>query len=216
MSNIEEQDLDLTSLDGGKRKKTKNPKRRGRTQKKGNEIIVGKIYATWCGHCHALKPEWKKMRKILKRKPNGRKFKFVEIEEKQMGQKLPKFKQDYNVDLQANGYPSLFRFEKGRVSYYEGERTAHQMAEWYYQGGGQNGMQQQNGMHQQNDQQQNLQGDTQMPGLMADMQGGKRYYRHKYSSKHNTYYPRSNKTYRHNSRKTERNDGGLWNYLFGK
>jgi len=208
MSNIEEdEDLDLTSLDGGKRKKAKTPKRRGRTQKKGNEIIVGKIYANWCGHCHALKPEWKKMRKILKRKPNGRKFKFVEIEEKQMGQKLPKFKQDYNVDLQANGYPSLFRFEKGHVSYYEGERTAHQMAEWYYQGGGQNGMQQQNGMQL---------GDPPMPGLMADMQGGKRYYRHKYSSKRNTYYPRSNKTYRHDSRKPERNDGGLWNYLFGK
>ena len=192
-----EQNQDMVDLDGGKRKFKKASARRkprASTRKlKGEPIIVGKIYANWCGHCHALKPEWKKMRKILKRKPNGRKYKFVEIEETQMDKKMSQFQEDHNVQLQANGFPSLFRLENGKLDYYAGPRTAHQMAEWYSFRG------------------QNNQGGEpepepaqHMPGLMMDMQGGKRHRPR-----------RSNKTFRNCSDKSERK-GGLWSFFFGK
>ena len=29
-------------------------------------VIIGLIYANWCGHCQALKPEWNTFKKNLK------------------------------------------------------------------------------------------------------------------------------------------------------
>lgn len=147
------------NLDGGKRRK---PKTHRRTRSKRDVLVVGKIYANWCGHCQALKPEWAKMRKIIKRKGKGKRVQFVEIEESQMATKIPEFKQKYNVEPEANGYPALFKLEKGRLSYYQNSREAERMADWYLNGGGDL------------DQNQNQNQGTAMPRLFADLQGGKR------------------------------------------
>ena len=146
---------------GGKRRKThkKRTGKRGkthkkrRTQKKEPKIIVGKIYATWCGHCKALKPEWKKMRKIVK----GKRVQVVDISEDQIDVKLSKLNEKHGVQIVANGYPTLFKLVNGNVTYYEGSREAHTLAEWAMHGG--------------EPQQQN---NVVMPNLFADVQGGKR------------------------------------------
>jgi len=197
-------------LDGGKRRSRKQIKKikpRSSRKTKGT-IIVGKIYANWCVHCQTLKPEWTKMKKIIKRKCRGRKVKFVEIEEEQMTDKLPKFKQQHNVDIDANGFPSLFRLANGKVEYYQGNRSAHPMAEWYLRGGDPIDQQQQ-----QQQQQFEQNGNFPMPNLLADLQGGRRRFpsrRRGYKGKH--FDPNYHKNKTHN----KKDSGGLLSFLFGK
>jgi thiol-disulfide isomerase/thioredoxin len=143
-------DSNMQNHDGGKRK-PRTKKRR--TQKNAPKIIVGKIYANWCGHCKALKPEWKKMRKIVKGKSAGKCVQVVDISEDKMDVKLAKLNETHGVQIVANGYPTLFKLVNGKVEYYEGSREALPLAEWAMKGGEPQ--------------------DT-MPNLFADVQGGKR------------------------------------------
>lgn len=99
------------------------------TYKKRHPFVAGKVYANWCGHCRDLKPEWSKMKGLLKKRKHG--IQYVEIEDLQKDKKFDEVKQKYGVELNASGYPTLFKIEEGKLSYYDGQRTAEQMADWY-------------------------------------------------------------------------------------
>ena len=99
------------------------------TYKKRHPFVVGKVYANWCGHCQSLKPEWSKMKGLLKKRKHG--IQYVEIEDQDKDKKFTEVKRKYGVDLTANGYPTLFKIEEGKLSYYDGQRTAEQMSDWY-------------------------------------------------------------------------------------
>ena len=118
---------------------------------KKNVVVVGKVYAEWCGHCQSLKPEWAKMKKHILSKKGRKQVVFMEVEEKQIDGKLRKMEKEYGVKVQANGYPTLFRIEKGKVDYYNGNRQSNAMADWYMRGGNNN----------------------HIPELMQDQQGGR-------------------------------------------
>lgn len=94
------------------------------------KILVGKVYANWCGHCKSLKPEWLKMKKELKNKMKnlGYYIKFIEIEESQQN-KLAKFKNKF-PDLNINGFPTIFKHSGGALEYYQGSRTTNEMLNW--------------------------------------------------------------------------------------
>jgi len=93
------------------------------------KILIGKVYANWCGHCQSLKPEWLKMKKKLNTKM-GYIIEFVEIEESHQ-RKLAKFKQRY-PKLNVRGYPTIFKISGGNnhLEYYQGDRTAQSMVDW--------------------------------------------------------------------------------------
>jgi thiol-disulfide isomerase/thioredoxin len=158
-----------------------------RTAKKRDVVIVGKIYADWCGHCQTLGPEWKKMKTLMHKKKGKKHLVYAEIEEKEIESKLRKLEKDHRVTVSANGFPTLFRIEKGKVVYYDGERRADKMSEWFLRGGG--GGEEQPGM----------------PGLMRDQQGGKTRY---YKKVKNPNHP--------SNRKTRKHRGGILGFLFGK
>jgi thiol-disulfide isomerase/thioredoxin len=165
------------------------------TAKKRDVTIVGKIYAYWCGHCQALKPEWKKMKHIIHKKKGKKHLVFAEIEEKESDSALRKLEKDHRVTISSNGYPTLFRIEKDKVVYYEGDRTADKMSEWYLRGGGQG-----QGV-------QGEQGEPKLPGIMMDQQGGRTLRSRRYNkSKPNGKTRKS----------TRKNTGGLFGFVFGK
>ena len=88
--------------------------------------IVVKIYANWCGHCQSLKPEWNKMKKMIKKNKN---IQIVEIEEQQQN-KLNKLKQRF-PNLQVNGYPTIFKIQPNKqIEYYTGNRITNDMKKW--------------------------------------------------------------------------------------
>lgn len=91
------------------------------------KIIIGKIYADWCGHCQSLAPEWDIMKsKMIKSKSN---IKIIEIEVSNAN-KLERFKQKY-PNLEINGYPTIFKiYPNGQIDYYNGNRIAFDMKKW--------------------------------------------------------------------------------------
>jgi thiol-disulfide isomerase/thioredoxin len=96
-----------------------------------DKILVGKIYADWCGHCKDLKPEWDKMKKSLEEnaKSLGLIIEFVEIEQSEK-QKLEDFKKS-NPDLQENGYPTIFKKKNGgKMEHYDGPRGSNDLVNW--------------------------------------------------------------------------------------
>jgi thiol-disulfide isomerase/thioredoxin len=96
-------------------------------------IILGKVYATWCGYCQQLAPEWSKLKKTLKN------IKFVDIEENQTNKK-DQFESNHakslnlinnKPQLEVNGYPTIFKIHPNKkIEYYTGIRTAGEMKKW--------------------------------------------------------------------------------------
>ena len=91
-----------------------------------SSIIVGKVYADWCGHCKSLKPEWKKLKTMT---PKDR-VQFIEIEESEAAKRL-QFEKKTKRSLTVNGYPTIFKIHTNKpVEYYTGPRTAQDIRQW--------------------------------------------------------------------------------------
>jgi thiol-disulfide isomerase/thioredoxin len=116
---------DFPDETGGKRNRRK-------TAKNMPKIVMGKVYADWCGHCQALKPEWARMKKIVPM----RKVVCVEINDKHKEVGIANLNRKYGVQLpMPNGYPTIFKIVGKKISYYEGARTAKDLAKWAMHGG---------------------------------------------------------------------------------
>lgn len=101
--------------------------------KKKTKKVVGKLYATWCGHCKTLDPEWKKMKKSVMKNKKNKDIQFVEIESENMENGLTKLNKTFSTNVAVqDGYPTLFKIEKGstKVDYFNGERNAEEMIKW--------------------------------------------------------------------------------------
>ena len=92
-----------------------------------SKVIVGKIYAEWCGACTALAPEWSEMENHA----NKHMITVENIESDDMDAKLKKLNETHgtNVSLQG-GFPTIFKIVHGKVEYYNGERSSAKMLEW--------------------------------------------------------------------------------------
>ncbi len=105
-------------------------------------LVLGKIYAEWCGHCKVLEPKWTIIeREIPKRFPPGSKPLVYKVEESNMSDEnvgLATMKTylsnpDANVELQ-DGYPTIFKISRGSLSYYEGPREIGPIITWAMEG----------------------------------------------------------------------------------
>lgn len=112
-------------------------KKHRKTQSKRNKKVIGKLYATWCGHCQTLEPEWDKMKtSITKYYKNGG-VEFVEIESENIEQGLADLNKRLNTNIALQGgYPTLFKVEPDtkKVEYYGGQREAVKLTNWYNSG----------------------------------------------------------------------------------
>ena len=108
----------------------KNKQHNGKKPK----LLLGLLYADWCGHCQHLKPEWAKMKDIINKDPKMRdQCEILEIESAD-----PKLKEKLNnvnnkIDgekLDVSGYPTIFLRNKGKLKKYEGGRTAEELLSW--------------------------------------------------------------------------------------
>jgi len=116
---------------------------------------VGKLTMEGCGHCDNLKPNWEKLEKELcdqhggrynKKQNNNVKIEF--IPEIQAGEKeeeqLKKINETHSTTVSVQGgYPTIYKIEEHKVSYYEGNRDGEEgynsMKKWILSNGRQSG-----------------------------------------------------------------------------
>ena len=124
--------MDLQYQEEGGKKHKNNKSRRVRPT-----IIVVKVYADWCGHCQALKPEWELMKKIVPM----HKVNFVEINDRNKETGIANLNIVHGVNMpMPEGYPTIARFGPDkRIEYYSGERMAKPLAQWALNGGSSTG-----------------------------------------------------------------------------
>lgn len=115
-------------------KKQTNKSRRHRGGKRGGNLggkVVGKIYSNGCGHCVAMENPWDDLKNSLKEK-----IVFKDIEaSSNMDAELKTLNETYlngseqKVSLQQ-GYPTIYKIDNGKVSYYDGIRETEPMKSW--------------------------------------------------------------------------------------
>ena len=132
-----------------KTKRLRKPKKQTKSNRKTpkKSIIIGEIYADWCGHCKSLKPEWNQMKDMIKLN-TGRTLKNVEFHIHEMGetaendamnislqQQIDAFNAKHfphgDKKVEANGFPTLFKICRKKIEYYDGPRMAKEMYAWY-------------------------------------------------------------------------------------
>ena len=115
------------SMKGGRRRRNRNKRKTQKRKPKSGLVAYGKIYADWCGHCVALKPEWAKVeRAMLPMRSHN-----IESENKDV--LIDDFNRKYKADLPKQvGFPTIFKLTHhgGKVEMYNGERTAESMLDW--------------------------------------------------------------------------------------
>ena len=103
-------------------------------QRESTVKVFGHVYSDSCGFCKQMEPEWKKMTELLTETRKG--IIIIDIGENYT-ENLKQINDDYKVNLEANGFPTIYRilFVGGRnvLEYYKGERTADLMMTWLVQ-----------------------------------------------------------------------------------
>lgn len=99
------------------------------------KIIIGKVYASWCGHCVELSKIWPEVIKSVKASmPTKNDVRFVSIEETGLDNKLKHFYKKYHISesekVKVNGYPTIFKIKDSKISYFEGERNTDSLKNW--------------------------------------------------------------------------------------
>ena len=113
------------------------PQKNNKTRKmlRKPKIIIGKVYATWCGHCVELTKIWPQVIKGVKSSsPLKNSVRFVSIEEKGLDNKLKHFYKKYHISenekIKVNGYPTIFKIKDGSITYFDGERNVESIKNW--------------------------------------------------------------------------------------
>jgi thiol-disulfide isomerase/thioredoxin len=113
---------------GGKTRRRRPTSHKKHANKQGKkQVTIGLVYAEWCGHCQALKPEWKHMKDEIAKNPKLRnQCKIIEYESEQP--MPPKIKG------MVEGYPTIFSIDhRGGLKKYEGGRSSAELLEYVNQ-----------------------------------------------------------------------------------
>jgi thiol-disulfide isomerase/thioredoxin len=107
-----------------------------------SKVVLGKIYAEWCGHCKDLAPKWAVVEKELpKRFPPNSKPLVYKVEESKIDDSKTGLETltpylanpSENIELQG-GYPTIFKIVNGSLSYYDGPREIGNIITWAMEG----------------------------------------------------------------------------------
>jgi thiol-disulfide isomerase/thioredoxin len=99
------------------------------------KLLIGKVYANWCGHCINLKPKWEQMEREIRQMPQMNHVVFISIEESEKD-KMNKFKMNPKyASLSVSGYPTIFSHNGREFNYYHGQPDTAALKQWVMRGG---------------------------------------------------------------------------------
>ena len=114
-----------TKAKSNNKKESKNKTKKPTT----TQTAIVLVYADWCTHCNAMKPDWNNMKNRL-----GANMDTIEIEDSDFDkdQKIRDIEEHKlnGEHLDILGYPTMFKIHNGHVDYYGGSRTLDAMTEW--------------------------------------------------------------------------------------
>tara|TARA_B100000282_G_scaffold291688_2_gene264291 strand:+ start:452 stop:940 length:489 start_codon:yes stop_codon:yes gene_type:complete len=90
------------------------------------------IYAEWCGHCQAMKPNWEEMKSDLINDNLYGPDDIIEIESNEQEEQLPKINHlvTNGSKINVNGYPTMGKIVDGGFKQYVGGRTTMELLNW--------------------------------------------------------------------------------------
>jgi thiol-disulfide isomerase/thioredoxin len=95
---------------------------------------VGKLYSDTCGYCVDMAPAWEQMENNVNGKQTKFKnvIKFHNIEATNLNAELPMLNKTLvgQKVMEPNAFPTLYKHENGKVSYYQGAREVEPMTKW--------------------------------------------------------------------------------------
>jgi thiol-disulfide isomerase/thioredoxin len=115
-----------------KHNKLNKPNKTVQSNNNNNNIVIGKISASWCGHCVALQPIWDK---VLKN-PGNSFVNFLNIEKEKDAEAVEIIRINSELlpnseeKLESNGYPTIFKIDNGILEYYKEDRDEPTINNW--------------------------------------------------------------------------------------
>lgn len=95
---------------------------------------VGKLYSDTCGFCVEMAPAWEQMENNINGKQTKSKnvIKFHNIEASNLSDGLPMLNETLvgQKVMEPNAFPTVYKHENGKVSYYQGAREVGPMTKW--------------------------------------------------------------------------------------
>ena len=99
------------------------------TSKKPKLVL---IYAEWCSHCQAMKPNWDEMKSGLLNDNIYNTNDIIEIESNEQEEELSKINHlvTNGPKINVNGYPTMGKIVEGGFKQYIGGRTTDDLLNW--------------------------------------------------------------------------------------
>uniref|UniRef100_A0A8R1HL18 Protein disulfide-isomerase n=1 Tax=Caenorhabditis japonica TaxID=281687 RepID=A0A8R1HL18_CAEJA len=92
----------------------------------GNEFVLVKFYAPWCGHCKSLAPKYDEAADLLNGEGSTIRLAKVDATENQA----------LATKYEVRGYPTILYFKNGKPTKYTGGRSTSQIVDWVKKKGG--------------------------------------------------------------------------------
>ena len=124
--------IKVKSKKNNKKKAKKNMPKNMRFKENMQKPKLVLIYAEWCGHCQAMKPNWEEMKTDLINDNIYGPDDIIEIESNEQEQQLPKINHlvTNGSKINVNGYPTMGKIVDGGFKQYVGGRTTMELLNW--------------------------------------------------------------------------------------
>jgi len=109
------------------------------SNKQPESCVGGRIYLKKCYHCIVMAKDWKELLADFKHNSSVKMQDDIEAanEIKGVNKINKKYLKHSDTKLSSSGYPTIYKIQNGRVSYYEGPRDKQSMKTWFLSGGSQ-------------------------------------------------------------------------------